>query len=63
MKALFVRCGGNNLVALDDAQAFSSFHDIHVPNVVNEESLGFFNDSFVLGPQVDGALILSNIWG
>jgi hypothetical protein len=55
MKALFERCGGNNLVALDDAQAFSSFLDIHVPNVVNNDSLGLFNDSFVIGPQVDGA--------
>jgi hypothetical protein len=55
MKALFERCGGNNLVTLDDAQAFSSFLDIHVPNVVNNESLDLFNDSFVIGPQVDGA--------
>ncbi len=55
MKAIFARCGGNNLVPLDDAQAFSSFLDIHMPNVVNNELLGLFNDSFVVGPQVDGA--------
>ncbi len=55
MKALFAKCYGNNLVTLDDAPAFRSFLDIHMPNVVNDELLGLFNDSFVVGPQVNGA--------
>lgn len=34
---------------LYDAQAYGSF-----PNLVNDSSLGSFNDSFVVSPQVDG---------
>ncbi len=45
VKTLFARCGGNFLVALDDAQVLSSF-----PNLDNDKSSGSFNDSFVVDP-------------
>ncbi len=49
MKALFVRCGGNDLITLDNAQAFGS-----LPNLVNDRSSGSFDNSFVASPQANG---------
>jgi hypothetical protein len=31
-----------------------SLPNIHLPNLVNDRSLGSFDDSFVVGSQVDG---------
>jgi hypothetical protein len=50
VKALFVRCGGNVLVALDDAQVSNS-----LPNLVNDRSLGSFDNSSIVHPQANGA--------
>ncbi len=46
---VFARCGGNVLATLDDAQTSGS-----LPNLVNDRSLGSFDDSFVVGPQANG---------
>ncbi len=55
VKALFARCGGNIPTTLDHAQVFNSFLDIHVLNdVINNKSLGLFDNSSIVGPQVDG---------
>jgi len=49
-KASFVRCGGNVLAAFDDAEVSNSF-----PNLVNDRSLGSFDNSSVVGPKANGA--------
>jgi hypothetical protein len=48
MKALFTRCGGNILAALDNVQTFYSFSNIHVPNVVNDRSSSLFGNFSIL---------------
>jgi hypothetical protein len=50
VKALFARSGGNVPTTLDNAQAFGSLFDIHVPNLVNNKSLSSFDNSFIVGP-------------
>jgi hypothetical protein len=46
VKTLFARCGGNVPFTLDDAQSSGSF-----PNLVNDMSLGFLDDSFIVTPK------------
>jgi len=55
VKTMFARCGGNIPTTLDDTQVFNSFPNIHVLNdVINNKSSGLFEDSSIVGPQVDG---------
>jgi hypothetical protein len=57
VRALFVRCGGNVLVALDDAQVSNS-----LPNLVNDRSLGSFDNSSIVHPQANGANCPPPFW-